>query len=97
MQEAIKNLGQATPKAGSLGILHVLISYPAGFHQDAFTRNVGKTCDPIATVDLANLVELLLGSGTQQALGLRLEAAAEERKRKHKDTLPIRCTKPCLA
>ena len=76
MRAAIEKLGQGTSKAGPSGILHVLISYPADFNENALTSNAGKAPDPIATVNLANPVEPPLGSGTQRALVLRLEAAA---------------------
>jgi len=96
MRAAIEQLGQGTRKAGPSGVLRVLISYPARFNQNSLTSNAGKAPDPIATVNLANLVEQPLGSGIQRALALRLEAAAQQRKRKREDASPSSRTKQRL-
>jgi hypothetical protein len=85
MKAAIEKLGSGTPKAGPSGVLRVLISYPAGFNQTALTSNARKAPDPIATVNLAKLVEQTLGSGTQEVLAVRLEAAAQQKKRKREE------------
>jgi len=76
MRAAIEKLGQGTPKAGPSGVLRVLISNPAGFNLIKTLSQATQGKPPtqlIATVDLAKLVEQLLGSGTQRALALRRE------------------------
>ena len=96
MRAAIETLGQGTPKAGPSGVLRVLISYPTRFNQKALRSYARKACDPIATVNLANLREEPLGSGTQRALELRLEAEVQQGKRKREDASPGRNTKQRL-
>jgi hypothetical protein len=97
MRAAIEKLGPGTPKAGPSGVLRVLISYPAGFNQNALTSNARKAPDPIATVNLANLVEQPLGSGTQKVLAVRLEAAAQQKKRTREEAAQERNTRQRVA
>jgi len=93
MRAAIETLGRGTLKAGPLGVLRVLISYPAGFHAVALKHNAPKAPDPVATVDLAKLVELPLGSGTQATLASRLEEEVKYRKRKRETASTTRRTR----
>ena len=97
MKTAIEKLGKGTPKAGPSGVLRVLISYPAGFNQKALKKNAKKALDPIATVNLANLVGPPLGSGTQKVLGVRLEIEAKQRKRKREGAALERNTRQRVA
>ena len=93
MRAAIEELGQGTLKAGPSGVLRVLISYPAGFHEGALTRNAKKAPDPVATVDLAKLVELPLGSGTQVVMASRWEEEVKWRKRRREEASTSRRTR----
>jgi len=93
MRAAIEKLGRGTLKAGPSGVLRVLISYPAGFHKDALTHNAKKAPDPVATVDLAKLVEPPLGSGTQAVMASKLEEEVKWRKRKREGASATRRTR----
>lgn len=96
MGAAIETLGQGTPKAGPSGVLRVLIGSPAGFVQDIIISAAKSAPDPIATVDLTRLVNQPLEVGALRSLGVRLEAAAQQRKRKRESAALDRRTKPRL-
>jgi hypothetical protein len=97
MKAAIEKLGSGTSKAGPSGVLRVLIGYPAGFNQKALRSNARKAPDPIATVNLAKLVQQPLGSGTQGGLAVRLEAATQQKKRKREEAAQERNTRQRVA
>jgi hypothetical protein len=78
LQAAITNLGQGTDKAGELGVLRVLIAHPATFSKEAL--NTAQVLDPIATVNLAALVEKFSEGSALRSLQLVLEAAAKKKK-----------------
>ena len=96
MRAAIETLGQGTSKAGPSSVLRVLISSPAEFVQNIIIDAAKSASDPIATVNLTRLVNQRLEVGVLRSLGVRLEAAAQQRKRKRESAALDRRTKPRL-
>jgi hypothetical protein len=83
LQDALRDLGPATDKAGALGVIRVLMSYPAKPHLDTLTKvtNVDVSNHPAATVDVESLAKHPSDQELLESLKLRVSAAAQ-RKRK---------------
>lgn len=81
------DLGPSTDKAGVLGVIRVLICYPAKPNIDTVKKlaNADPSHHPAATVDIDSLAAHPSDQEILESLRLRVAAAAE-RKRKANDS-----------
>jgi hypothetical protein len=97
LQEALCNLGSGADKAGSLGVLRVLCSFPAEPHTATLTKLAqADKCNYVATMNIKRLAKDHTEKEVIRAMEIRLTAAlaaaSQQRKRKSEND-ELRCTK----
>jgi hypothetical protein len=82
LQVAAQNLDPGTDKAGELGVLRVLISYPAPPDSPTLNRVSKESRHPIATADIATLATSVKQTEILGSLERTVKAAILQRKEK---------------